>query len=442
MKKLSKYFRIFLPKSLSSRFVLIILSPLLFLQLTMMLFFYERHWDTISKRLALDITGEINIIAEIINSHNSSQHLTNIFKIAKDNLNLDISFYQNKQLNLNTYKKEFTSQSKKLKLSLKNLKYPYIMQEGENNAQNISVQLPSGVLNINIPKKRFFSSTVLVFLVLTLGSFILFFLIAFLFMKNQIKAIKKLSIAAENFGKGISIPFHPSGALEVKQAGKSFILMKNRIHRYLSERTDLLSGVSHDLKTPLTRMKLQLSLMHKNQEINDLLDDVKEMEDMLSAYLNFTKGLDKNESTSFYLDEVLHECIHKAKRMGQSIQIQQIQKILFFGKKLDISRAITNIISNAHRYATLTSITLKKHRNNTIICVEDNGPGIPKKHADDVFKAFYRIDSSRNLKTGGIGLGLTITRDIILAHGGKIKLEKSKFGGLKVIISFEAISQV
>jgi len=434
-----KYLRVYIfPKSLLYRFVLIILLPLLILQIVIIIFFYDRHWDTISRRLASDIVGEINILIPSIENipQTDTTLLTHILQKTKQHLLLDVAFIPNAELTHN-FPHEITQINYALDTLLKEeIKYPYTWREEANHSINLLIQLDNGVLKIGVPRKRFFSSTIHVFLVWMIGSSILLFWIAFLFMKNQVRAIERLSKASELFGTGHhSIDFKPEGATEVRQAGHSFILMRNRIYKYIMERTEMLAGVSHDLRTPLTRMKLQLSMMPQTDQTEDLLADIAEMEEMLNGYLAFTKGEDKTPPEPIDLNEFLQDLSLKAQKTGQQIDFHAEEKIMIKGRPNDLRRALMNILTNAGRYASHTQIKLGVRKGMACIFIDDDGPGIPQTKQKEVFKAFFRLDKSRNTKTGGIGLGLTISKDIILSHGGEIQLNNnSALGGLRVSI--------
>lgn len=422
-----------LPQSLFHRFILIILLPLILLQMILFIFFYNRHWDTVSRRLALDIAGEIQTIADFVIENNAqSAEINNFLRRVESNLGLKVDFYPNTVLTNQNL--SYAGTTFHLASAILALKYPVDMIEVGNQFQQISIQLPTGVLTTVVPRKRFFSSTVHVFIVWMLGSSILLFWIAFLFMKNQVRSIERLSRASELFGTGHDIQFKPGGATEVRQAGYSFILMKNRIQKYLSERTAMLAGVSHDIRTPLTRMKLQLSMMEQDETVVDLLSDVAEMEQMLNGYLSFARGEGKEAPQPIQLDELLSQIVEKQRKAGQNIDCHIEEKVVISGRLNDITRAIANILTNANRYAKRTHVSLGVRNHMAAIIVDDNGPGIPEAKRNDVFKAFYRLDASRNRETGGIGLGMTITRDIILSHGGDIQLEDSPMKGLRVTI--------
>ena len=434
-----KYMRVYIfPKSLLYRFILIILLPLLILQVVMIIFFYDRHCDTVSRRLASDIVGEINMLIPTIENLADKEPdvLTQIFQKTKNHLLLDTSFLPQTELTV-SFPHKITQVNYALDSLLKEeMNHPYTWREESGRNISLFIQLENGVLKVNIPRKRFFSSTIHVFLVWMIGSSILLFWIAFLFMKNQVRAIERLSKASELFGTGHhSIDFKPEGATEVRQAGHSFILMRNRIYKYIMERTEMLAGVSHDLRTPLTRMKLQLSMMPQNEQTTDLLADIAEMEEMLNGYLAFTKGEDKTPPEPIDLNEFLRDLSEKAQKTGQQLDFHAEEKVMIKGRPNDLRRALMNLITNAGRYAHNTQIKLGVRKGMACIFIDDDGPGIPQTKQKDVFKAFFRLDKSRNSKTGGIGLGLTISKDIILSHGGDIQLSnKSALGGLRVIV--------
>ena len=425
------------PKSLLTRFILIILIPLILLQVVASLVFFDNHWRSISRRLANDITGEVNILIHMLEEFPDTAQTYEVLEQYDDNLQLEVIFSPNTAIIFDEVDPDTSPIVSQLDNSLRKMSYPYLIRENlKQDHIIIYVQLKTGVLEILVPKKRFFSSTTYAFLAWMVGASILLFWIAFLFMKNQVRSVYRLANAAENFGTGRAIgKFKPEGASEVRQAGQAFLLMQNRISRYLSERTSMLSGVSHDLRTPLTRMKLQLSMM-KAEGVEDLLSDIDEMEQMLEGYLSFARGEGKEPSQVREVSELLTGIVEKLRRNGHEIDlhIEQTQQISL--RPHDFERAITNILTNAHRYAKQAFVNMGVRDNFLDITIDDDGPGIPENKRKDVFKAFYRLDDSRNTKTGGVGLGLTITRDIVLAHGGEITLEESPMKGLRVHLRF------
>lgn len=432
-----------LPQSLLYRFVLIILVPLLFLQAVVMIVFFDRHWDTVGHRLAQDVAGEIGVLSEIIKQENlSSEYQDFVFKAMNAQLLLHASFEEGAVLPIDK-KQQSGSKVRALISEIKAIGYPFVLWETAEGKTAIAIQLENGVLNVVIPRKRFFSSTVYVVLIWMFLFSVLLFWIAFLFMKNQVRAIERLSHAAESFGQGHAVvSFKPEGATEVRQAGLSFVQMRNRLQRYLTERTGMLSGVSHDLRTPLTRMKLQLSMQEQTEAVRDLQSDVLEMERMLESYLSFARGEGKAQTEEISLNEALKELVIKQVKAGQDIDFHEECQVSCLCREDELIRAITNLIVNAKRYAGHANITLGQYRKMARIIIDDDGPGIPEKKRKDVFRAFCRLDESRNTHTGGVGLGLTIARDIILSHGGEISLADSPMGGLRVIVLLPMNNQV
>ena len=251
--------------------------------------------------------------------------------------------------------------------------------------------------------------------------------------KNQTRPITNLARAAERFGKGEDIEeFKPSGALEIRQAGHEFDKMRKRIERHLNQRTEMLSGISHDLRTPLTRMKLQLAFLKDKDAVDKLTDDINEMEKMLNEYLQFTSSSYVEKDEMFNLSELIEEIIKKYN--NKNISHNLIPRIYINGRKNLINRSLNNLIDNGLKYANKVEISLNKKNTNLFIIIDDDGPGIPKKEHENVFKPFYKMDKGRNDSKSSVGLGLSIASDIIKSHGGNIMLEKSKFNGLRVKI--------
>jgi len=256
-------------------------------------------------------------------------------------------------------------------------------------------------------------------------------------LRIQVRAISDLAIAAENFGKGIDDKnFKPYGSVEVRKAAIAFIKMKERIQRQISERTQMLAGVSHDLRTPLTRMKLQASMLIDENEKSEFLSDIDEMEKMLNGYLAFVKGETGENSININMSYLMESVVNKFKLLGVNIDFQSnCSEVVFMGREQALRRAISNIISNASKYGKNIGVVLTVYNKSLEIIVEDDGPGIPEEKREDVFKAFYRLEESRNKETGGVGLGLSIAKDVVTSHGGSIKLDGASLGGLKVIIN-------
>ena len=422
-----------LPTHLLARFVLIILLPTIALQMVVAIFFYNRHWDTISRQLANNITGEIEGVVEWVKSNppKMDEHFVQLSQV----LRMQFSWHAGETLP-ESGKLRKSPASSDLRSAIKNLPYPVQTWSEKDGHQQILIQLPEGVLGVSVPRKRFYSSTVIVFLIWMVVSSFLLFGIAFLFMKNQVRSMVRLAKAAELFGMGQPmVRFKPEGADEVRQAGQAFIEMKERIERYLTERTTMLAGVSHDLRTPLTRMKLQLSMMEQDEVTATLNQDIADMEHMLTGYLAFAKGEGKEQMEHIELTPFMTDLTEKFKEMGLPISLHIEQPLAILGRPQELVRVFSNLLSNAQKYAHSVVVSVGKRDENVQIIIDDDGPGIPAKKRADAFKPFFRLDKSRNSATGGVGLGLTIVRDSILAHGGTIKLETSPQKGLRVLIT-------
>lgn len=424
-----KFLKHILPKHLLARFVLIILLPLITLQALVGIYFYNKHWDTISRRLADDVVGEVKLIADWAESQ--SDPATGFHLFEKD-LALTLSWQPDGKLPPKN-NKHVTSATLRDKIS--GLPYPQTTLTNAEGQQEVYIQLTKGLLTITVPRKRFFSTTVPSFLWWMFGSAVWLFAVAFIFMKNQVRAIIRLARAAKLFGMGQETRFKPEGAYEVRQAGQAFIEMKERISRFMADRTTMLAGVSHDLRTPLTRMKLELSMMEPDETTSMLNQDISEMETMLTGYLDFARGAGQEKMETIDLDLFLTTMVDKYKRVGYPVNLHIEQSAKVMARPHELMRAISNLVSNAQNFATQTNVTMGVREDIIQVMIDDNGPGIPAKKREEVFKPFYRVDPSRNKNTGGVGLGMTIARDTILSHGGDIKLETSPMKGLRVLIT-------
>ena len=418
-----------LPTHLLARFVLIILLPMIVLQMLIAIFFYNRHWDTVSRQLANSVTGEIESVAEWVknNPPEMSENLTQLSDILRMQF-----IWQAEEKLPEAGKVRKSPASSDLRSAIKDLPYPTQTWSEKDGKQQILIQLPKGVLQVSVPRKRFYSSTVMVFLIWMIVSSCLLFGIAFLFMKNQVRAMVRLAQAAELFGLGQPTRFKPEGAEEVRQAGQAFLEMKDRIERYLSERTTMLTGVSHDLRTPLTRMKLQLSTMEQDESVAALNQDITQVEHMLTGYLAFAKGEGKEEMERIELTPFITELVEKFRTEEFPIGLHIEEPLAILGRPNELVKVFSHLLTNAGKYAHLANVSVGRREEDVQIIIDDDGPGIPAKKRADAFKPFFRLDKK---STNGVGLGLTIVRDSILAHGGTIKLETSPQKGLRVLIT-------
>ena len=429
-----------MPKSLFGRSLFIVGLPLIFLQIFLGYFFFERHWDDVGRRLVLAVAGEIALISEkIIIADNDPKLEIKIFEDAENYFGAKLQVIPNSILTDRELLHPKNSRlDKALSKSLKErIRFPHTFDTVKNlNKVIIYVQLPNKVLQTEISKKRLYSSTTYIFIAVMIVSSLFLLGLAVFFLRRQISPLKELSNAADAFGKGDTFfALKPRGADEVRHVTHAFLDMRERIRLHIEQRTNMLAGVSHDLRTPLTRMKLQIEMLDKNEDKIGLKEDVSQMEQMLEAYLSFIKEKEMEIRVKSDISKLIGSIILDAKRNGDIIVPKNIQIVDAKVRINDLRRAITNLTSNACRESKNVEISLIKKDKNALIIVDDDGPGIKEKDYSSVFKAFYRIESSRNLSTGGLGLGLTIARDIARSHGGEIKLEKSNLGGLRATLS-------
>ena len=358
-------------------------------------------------------------------------------QIAQQDFKMKIKIVENANINENSYKKQRGILSNRLKQSLVDLNIPFVYDlRNIDNGVKIILQLKSDkYLLINVDKDRLYSETAFVFLLWMIFASILLLFFSYFFMNKQIRPLKRLAIIAETFGRGLDAPeLKSSGASEIKQTANAFNQMRTRIKRFLKQRTDMLAGVSHDLRTPLTRMKLQLSLLKDEKAKNELELDINEMTAMLDSYVSFVRTEAPEPIENISINEIIRDLIKNLNKNKSKIIYEEKNKIITSARPLQIKRAFQNIINNSVRYANKIKINIKIIKDGCEIVFEDDGPGIPNQNYEDVFKPFFTLDPSRNKLKGESGLGLSITRDIIRSHGGEIRLDKSTFGGLKSII--------
>ena len=312
----------------------------------------------------------------------------------------------------------------------------YMGKDGDRNL-TVFVDTPKRLFKFETSSKNIFSTSIFGFVAWMIGTSMLLFLVAVLFLRIQVRSIAELAQVAEDFGKGIdNKDFKPYGSSEVRKAAIAFIKMKERIQRQISERTQMLAGVSHDLRTPLTRMKLQATMLPDPQEQKDLLADIDEMEKMLDGYLSFVSGEGGEKAAFVDMNELILSVLNKFRNQNAMIRYKTNDQVSAIqGREQALKRAMTNIIGNAFKYGKTVSVDLESNNRKMEIVVDDDGPGIPADKREEVFKAFYRLDESRNKETGGVGLGLSIAKDVITSHGGTIELLDSPIGGLRVLIS-------
>lgn len=427
------------PRGLLGRFLLILVVPLVVLQAITAQVFFDRHWDTVVRRLAIGIAGDVAAVVDLLVRFPDSDQRMWIFGLARDRMRLDIVFSPGEILPNTPVPEAGERAADVLAISLReSLQRPVIIEAGFFSGDiNISVQLSDGVLHVVAPRKRLFTSTTYIFLLWMVGASLILLGVAILFTSNQVRSIRRLAASAEGFGKGRDLPpIKPEGAREVRQAGIAFNQMRARIRRQIDQRTEMLAGVSHDLRTPLTRMRLQLAMMGDGAEISDLKDDIAEMERMLDGYLDFARGEGTETAAETDLSDLVDRMAGRFRRHGVSVELAALpdEPVLLTVRALGLERALANLLSNAARYGTRVRLGLGLGEEWVDIVVEDDGPGIPLSLREDVFRPFWRGEPSRNSQTGGIGLGLSIAREMAHAHGGEILLDESPLGGLKAVV--------
>ncbi len=420
------------PSTLIGRSIIIIFVPIIVLVLLTSLVFYQTSWNIISKRLAESVTADINVLVKLIDDDLEMYAID----IAKQDFKMDISIENTKFIDTTFTNFNRGIVSKRLKQSLLNLNRPFMFDlTNLDKGVLIKIQLENKLLIVNVDKDRLYSDTAFVFLLWMFFASLILLLMSYFLMSKQLKPLKRLAIIAETFGRGLDAPELISvGAYEIRQTSQAFNQMRTRIKRFLKQRTEMLAGVSHDLRTPLTRMKLQISLMKNEKAKSELEIDIKEMTAMLDSYVSFVKTESPETIESIVINDVIKDCIKNINKNNCKIHFNELNKVKTSGRPLQLKRAFQNIIDNSKRYADEIKIIIFLNKNGCNIEVNDNGKGIPEENYEDVFKPFFTLDPSRNKLKGESGLGLTITRDIVRSHGGEIKLGKSKLGGLKLTV--------
>ena len=422
-----------IPSSLLGRSLIIVFAPILILVVLTTFIFYQTSWSIISKRLAQSVVADINVIVKLIDQNLKPEAI----QIAKNDFKMDVIYKKDTDLNPLSFRPQRGILPRRLQQSLEELERPffYDLSNLEKGAA-IAIQLNNDLLIISVHKDRLYNESAFVFLLWMFFASLILLLLSYLFMKGQIRPLKRLAIIAETFGRGLDAPeLKGSGSLEIRQTTNAFNQMRTRIKRFLKQRTDMLAGVSHDLRTPLTRMKLQLSLMKDDDAKKELEYDIKEMTAMLNSYVSFVRGETPETIENIQLNNLIKNICQNLDREKYEITETYSRKIDTSGRPLQIKRAIQNILDNARRYASKIQIDVSANNDECFISISDNGPGIPEKNYEDVFKPFFTLDPSRNKMKGESGLGMTIARDIIRSHGGDIKLSPSSIGGLKTVIN-------
>ena len=419
-----------IPSTLIGRSIIIIFVPIIIIVLLTSFVFYQTSWSIISKRLTESVAADINVLVKLINSDLTD----NAINIANQDFKMKINIISDKQLLSSKFSLNSGILSNRLNQSLSNLKkkFDYDLSNLEEGVL-IYIQIDNDILEINVDKDRLYSESAFVFLLWMIFASIILFFMSYFLMSRQLRPLKRLAIIAETFGRGLDAPdIKTAGAYEIRQTANAFNQMRTRIKRFLKQRTEMLAGVSHDLRTPLTRMKLQISLMKDEKAKSELEVDVNEMTSMLDSYVSFVKTESPEPIETIIINELIGDIVKTVEKNGVELTIKEKNTIQTSGRQIQLKRAFNNIIDNSQRYAKKIEIILYTNEKDCVIEFNDDGEGIPRDKYEDVFKPFFTLDPSRNKLKGESGLGLTITRDIIRSHGGDVKLSESNLGGLQL----------
>jgi two-component system osmolarity sensor histidine kinase EnvZ len=427
-----------MPRGLYARALLIVILPVVLLQSAVAYVFMERYWEVVTYRLSAGMARQVAAIVDIYETFPDDQEHTQLRRIAADDLNMEITVLPKGALPAPAPKSSlFSLLDKALSRELsRRLKKPFWINTGlARNLIEIRVALDDKTLKMRASRTHAYASNSYIFFMWMAIASVIILAIATSFLRNQIRPILRLARAAEEFGKGRNVAFSPRGAREVRQAGAAFLDMKRRFERAIEQRTTMLNGVSHDLRTIITRFKLSLALMGDSNEAVEMRKDVEEMERMVEAYLAFARGDGDEASSPTDIEAILDELKSAVEKRGiaAAIKIEGDPKII--ARPAAIKRLLANLVSNAQRYGKRIELSAANDGKTMTVSVDDDGPGIPPERREDAFRPFYRLDESRNQNEANSGLGLAIARDIARLHGGDIMLDKSPLGGLRAKVS-------
>ena len=437
-KESSKKFKDILPKGLYSRSLLIIIVPVVVLQGILTFVFLDRHWQLVTRKLSSAVASEIATFVDVA----PSLGLNRVVELSKKFYDAEVNYIPNQKL-INNIPKPINLVENTLSKELSKIMTDNFWVDAHTYEKRVIVQIEKegGIYEFTIPRRNVYATNSHIFLVWMVISSLLLVSVAVIFMRQQIKPIEKLSKAAQQFGLGKKMEnFKPSGATEVRRAAEAYLKMQERIERFIEQRTLMLAGVSHDLRTPLTRLKLQLEMLSDDKTNIELLSDVNEMQKMLENYLDFAEDVTREKAIKTDLKQMIKEIINSESIENKVIEfnVKNDKPIFFECRAIAMKRCITNLLNNACSYGDDIRVALEKKKDVIDISIEDNGPGIDKTDYDKAIKPFIRLDSSRNQNIPGSGLGLSISQDITSNHGGKLIMSRSNLGGLKVQLKFSS----
>jgi two-component system osmolarity sensor histidine kinase EnvZ len=423
-----------LPKSLYGRVALIVILPIFLMQSVITWVFFDRHWDTVTANQSANVAGQIALLTKLFEKAETPEAQAAVIAMAYEDLDISTRYQPEKPL---------PERNKLSPFNLYNATLDRQLSEGLDRDFWFDTRSWPGYVEIRVAsgdgylvflplRDRVFATTGPVFVLWLIGTSLLLGSIAIVFLRNQVRSILKLASAAEAFGRGRDMPeFRPSGATEVRRAGRAFIAMRERIKRHLAQRTTMLAGVSHDLRTPLTRMKLSLALLPPGEDVEELRRDVEEMETMVKSYLEFASDLATTEdAVSFDAGALLREVAGGSAR----VTVEAPSGVMIEARRDAMKRALSNLIGNGLKYAGHVWASLRRDGANVEFIIDDDGPGIPEEKYAEVFKPFYRLDEARSQQVAGVGLGLSVVRDVARSHGGDVTLSRSPRGGLRAVL--------
>jgi two-component system osmolarity sensor histidine kinase EnvZ len=421
-----------LPRTMFGRSLLIVVMPLILLQAIATWVFYDRHWAAVSWRLSAAVAGDIGLLVDALKLSDSPAATARLLERAKAQTDLEITIGRTRTLPPISPATGRLVEDQLSQAIQGRLNYPFRIDLLEDGGAEIKVQLSDGVLSVGVPRNRLYSSTTYIFVMWMLGSSLVLLAVATVFLRNQVKSLRRLAEAADSFGKGRPVPsFKVEGAVEVRRAAIAFMTMRDRLQRQVRQRTQMLAGVSHDLRTPLTRMKLALEILGNDPAVAELKADVAEMEHMVHGYLDFVRGEGTEVLVETDISLLIEDLAADLRRGGTPLTVTSPVEFVMPIRPNALRRCLGNLIGNARRHASQVWLTGTVVADGIDILVDDDGPGIPPANRPRAFRPFVRLDASRNPLTGGVGLGLTIARDVARSHGGDVRLETSPQGGLR-----------
>ncbi len=422
-----------LPRTMFGRSLLIVVMPLLLLQAIAAWIFYDRHWAAISWRLSSGVVGDVALMIEALDHAGSDAAVARLLGRAGALTDIHFALARGAHLPPAVPPSGTLLENQLTQAMHGRISQPWRIEGLEDpNGLRIEVQLHHSVLSAEVPWNRLYSYTTYIFVMWMVGSSLVLLAIATLFLRNQVKSLRRLAAAADSFGKGRHVPFFKiEGAIEIRQAAVAFMTMRDRIQRQIRQRTQMLAGVSHDLRTPLTRMKLALEILGDDPVVDELKSDVAEMEHMVFGYLDFARGEGSEAPVETDLSLLLEDVAAAMRREGAELSLDAPAEYLLAVRPNALRRCLVNLVGNARRHGSHVWLTAAPDGDGLDILIDDDGPGIASAERDRAFRAFVRLDPSRNPSTGGVGLGLTIARDVARGHGGDVWLETSPYGGLR-----------